>query len=250
MKIKNNYINKFLIDGILLFVAFFVVYYIKQGDVVFAPLYYSYSAVHFLGWLFSTLVTGKFADRGGMTYFGRLRPFVISAVIQLSIISIALYALKWFELSRFIVYGSIAAFFILEVVFVSGLYVQLFKDSYISRELEKAKTLPVIFFAVEILSIVIFYLAACYFKYGSINLGEDYRILLAVILCFWFFVGLGVHKFRIPVTTGYLKAVWPFAKFIFCRNIHIISQTCCILLILSGNGCFRNCRFSKRYILR
>jgi lipopolysaccharide/colanic/teichoic acid biosynthesis glycosyltransferase len=215
MKIKNNYINKFLIDGILLFVVFFVVYYVKRGDVLLAPSYYSYLGVYFLGWLFSTLVTGKCSDNRAVSYPGRLKPFVIAAIIHLGIISIALYLLKSYELSRFIVYGSVAGFFILEVVFVSGLYVLLFKDGRIPREQEKAKTLPVVFFAVEILSVLIFYLAACYFKYGSINLSEDYRILLAVILCLWFFVGLGVHKFRIPVTTGYLKAVWPFAKSIF-----------------------------------
>ena len=206
MQIKNSYINKIFTDGVLLFAAFFVVYYVKRGDVLSASSYYSYLAVYFFGWLFSTLVTGKCSDNRAVSYLGRLRPFVISAVIHLSIISISLYALKWFELSRFIVYGSVAAFFMLEVVFVSGLYVQLFKDGHIPRDQEKAKTLPVVFFAVEILFVVIFYLAACYFKYGSINLSEDYRILLAVILCLWFFVGLGVHKFRIPVTTGYLKA--------------------------------------------
>ena len=176
MQIRNNYINKIAMDGVLLFIAFFVVYYVKKGNVALTPSYALYLTVYFFGWLLSTLVTGKCSDRGGMTYSGRLKPFVVSAIIHLSIISIALVFLKSYELSRFIVYGSVAAFFILEICFISGLYVQLFKDDHIPRELEKAKMLPVVFFAVEIVSVVIFYLAACYFKYGSINLSEDYRI--------------------------------------------------------------------------
>jgi len=215
MKIKNSYFNRIVTDCILLFAAFFVAYYVKRGNVLLEPSYYFYLAVYFLGWLFSTLVSGKYSDRELMSYPGRLKPFVISAIIHLGIISIALYLLKSYELSRFIVYGSVAAFFILEVIFISGLYVPLFKDGHVPREQEKANTLPVVFFAVEIISVIIFYLAVCYFKYGIINLSENYRILLAVILCLWFFVGLGVHQFRIRVTTGYLKAVWPFAKSIF-----------------------------------
>jgi hypothetical protein len=90
MKIKNSYFNKILIDGVLLFVAFFVAYYVKRGDVLLEPSYYSYLAVYFLGWLFSTLVTGKCFDNRAVSYPGRLKPFVISAIIHLGIISIAL----------------------------------------------------------------------------------------------------------------------------------------------------------------
>ena len=199
-------------DGVLLFIAFFMVYYVKRGDVLLAPSYHSYLAVYFFGWLFATLVTGKCSDHVRISFYDRLKPFAISATIHLVAISIVLVFLKSFELSRFVVYGSIAAFFMLEIIIISGLVFQFFSDDNVLLEQEMSGTVSPALFTVEIVSVIIFYFAVYFFKNGTINISEDYRMLLAVVLFIWFFVELWVHRFRINLTTGYLKAVWPLVK--------------------------------------
>ena len=211
MNRKNKYLKKIFVDFILLITSFFIIYFVKKAAITI-DVSYSYIVVYLLGWIVSTMVTGKFFEHDERFYSFRIKRFLISAFIHLCIISLFMFFSKKYELSRFLIYGSVSLFVILEIIFLSGKYIQLFKDDLPSPDQQSFGKASIIFFGIDFVLIVMFYMVVYYFKRGNLILTEDYRILLATILFYWFTVGIIIHGFVISAKDNYLMAIWPFVK--------------------------------------
>lgn len=207
IKISNNryYWIKVLFDGLLLFVAFLTAYFFKRGHVFIETGFLKFLPLFLFCWLVSYLPTNKFRKEG--SGFAKLdfKPFIVSGGIFAGLLSLSLYFLKWYELSRLIVFGSVAIWLLLEFIILSWLY-------HVPTGEEKRDSFPFYFFVFECFLLLSCFMGGHYFKKGSFDLKEEYEILLGVMCFSWIFVGIFIHKFNIPKSKNYLKVIWPFIK--------------------------------------
>lgn len=209
---NKNYWLKIVFDGFLLLVAVFMAYFLKRGHVFLEPLYVKFIPLFFICWLISFFPTNKFRQKDSESNKLQLKSYLVSVCIFAGLLSLSLYFLKWYELSRFIVFGSVFIWLFLEFIVLSLLY-------YIPLNVDKKKTkkdwFPFYLLILECCILLCCFFGAHYFKKGSFNLNEEYEILLGVMCFSWVFVEIFVHKFRIPKTQSYIKVIWPFIKSIF-----------------------------------
>jgi lipopolysaccharide/colanic/teichoic acid biosynthesis glycosyltransferase len=211
IKKENHYRVKLFFDGFLLLVAFGLAYFLKRGNIIFEPLYLEFLPLYISCWLIANLLAQKFRDTGVDSHLARLKPYIISLLMFTGLLSLFLFGFKLYDLSRFIVFGSIGIYFFLEVLFLTGIYFPL-----LDRKRKRVgEGVSFLFFLVEFLLIAASFLASYYYKRGTIQLSYEYIIIFSIICFLWGFAGLVIHKFRIPLNQAYLRTLWPFIKSMF-----------------------------------
>lgn len=210
-KANNHFWAKFILDGFLLLIAFGLAYFLKRRDLNIGFVYLKFLPFYFLCWLVSNLLTQKFRTSEGKRHLLRLKPYIVSLLLFIGLLSLILFGLKLYDLSRFIVFGSIGIHFLLEILFLSGIYIPIFK-----KKEEGAKgDFSYLFLLLEFLLITTSFFAIHHYKRGTIILSDDYIIILSLIYFLWIFIGLVIHKFRIRLDRNYLRTIWPFIKSMF-----------------------------------
>ncbi len=205
---KYNKVKIFL-DFLLLIIAFVIAFFIKRRNLDFEGIYIKFLPIYFSCWVLSSILTKKlknYEEEKG--YIRRLEPFFSSALYFTGILSLLIYGLNLYKLSRFIVFGSSGIFLLLEIFILSGNYLPLFK----TRERETGKGFSIALFFLEFSLVTASFFIIHFFKIGTIKLQENYQEVLLLIYFLWIFTGLIVHKFQIPDEKNYLKMIYPFVK--------------------------------------
>ncbi len=200
---------KIFLDGVLLLSAFAAAYFIKRGHLHFESIYIKFLPIYFCCWLLSSLLTGKLKNNEHKTGFiKRLDPFFSSALFFTGMLSLLIYGLNLYQLSRFIVFGALGIFLLLEILVLSGNYLPLFK----ARQQEVSWGFSNTFFLLEFLLITLSFFAIHFLKIGTLRLQESYEEVLLLIYFLWIFTGLIVHRFQIPEEKNYFRMIYPFVK--------------------------------------
>ncbi|MGD2087746.1 MAG: sugar transferase [Candidatus Aminicenantes bacterium] len=202
---------KIFLDFLLLIIAFAVAYFIRRGDFNFGDIYIKFLPLYFTCWLLSSIFTGKLKNNESEKgYMERLEPFFSSAFFFIGMLSLLIYGLNLYELSRFIVFGSLGIYLLLEVLVLSGNFLSLSRSEAGSQATKKRPSIT--FFLLEFFLITVSFFAIHFYKIGTIELQESYEEILLLIYFLWIFTGLVVHKFQVPFEKNYLKVIYPFLK--------------------------------------
>lgn len=206
---KYNKVKIFL-DFLLLAAAFAVAYFIKRRHLNIEANFIKFLPLYFCCWVLSSILTKKLKNTGAEAgYYKRLEPFFSSALFFTGLLSLLIYGLELYNLSRFIVFGSLGIFLLLEILFLSGNYLPLFSAGHETRARWK---FSIAFFLLEFFLITTSFFVVHFFKIGTIKLLENYEEILLLIYFLWIFTGLIVHRFRISREKNYLKMIYPFVK--------------------------------------
>jgi lipopolysaccharide/colanic/teichoic acid biosynthesis glycosyltransferase len=209
-KHKYNKLKIFL-DFLLLIAAFAVAYFIKRGHFNFEDIYIKFFPLYFSCWLLSSIFSKKLQNNEPeKDYMKRLEPFFSSAFFFIGMLSVLIYGLNLYQLSRFIVFGSLGIYLLLEVLVLSGNFLSLSRTEPGSRVTKKKPS--IIFFLLEFCLITVSFFAIHFIKIGTIELQESYDEILLLIYFLWIFTGLVVHKFLVPTEKNYFKVIYPFLK--------------------------------------
>ena len=182
---EKYYWWKILLDGLLLAAAFYLVYFFKregffQGEFLrLEPNFRRFFPVLLGVWLVVTLLSKKFTQLREPGYFNQLKPYLYSIFALVGILNIILYVLGWYYLSRLIVFGSIALFFIFELILFS------FRSMVFPPEEHRksAHWAPVTFFLAEFFLLIASFTAIYYYKKRTLKPRDDYLLfLMGVIL--------------------------------------------------------------------
>ncbi len=202
--------GKIFLDFLLLIISFAIAYFIKRRHFNIEANFIKFLPLYFCCWVLSSILTKKMKNiEEGKGYMKRLEPFFSSALFFTGMLSLLIYGLNLYELSRFIVFGSSGIFLLLEILFLSGNYLPLFSPREETRSRWK---FSIAFFFLEFLLLTASFLIVHFFKIGTIRLLENYEEILLLIYFLWIFTGLVVHRFRIPDKKNYLKMIYPFVK--------------------------------------
>ncbi len=206
---KASYWLNMGLDALLLLTSFFVIYYTKRGHVYVEQNFLDYLPLYLGAWFLASLLGRKFKSDKAQNLSDHLKPYIRSILLQIGFLSIFLYALKWFDLSRFIIFGSVGLFFLLELVVLSGSFAfpRMFK-----KEKSAVSNFSFYFFFFEFLLITGAFLGLYFYKRGTLELSDDYRAVFVIIYFVWIFIGILVHKFHVPAGRNYLQTLWPFVK--------------------------------------
>lgn len=205
-------LHRFLFDGFLLLVSFAAVHLIKRGDLRLDPRTLSFLPLLFGSWLVSTALTWKFRRLDNeRRLVRRTEPFVSAVLFQGGMMAIAIYSLTWVSLSRVIVFGTLAVFLLLEIVFLSGNYISIFRSE--QMRIKKDFSLAFMLLEVGVMAAVILFVGVI--KTQSLRDVGEYRQLMEMLLLLWLFTGLMVHRFKIPDYPNYLVVVYPYVKSMF-----------------------------------
>ncbi|MFH2108805.1 MAG: sugar transferase [Chrysiogenia bacterium] len=202
---ERFYWLKVLLNGIFLALAFTATYWFRRGDLLIEPSFRRFLPVLFLTWLLVTLLSKKFKVLPKQDYFSLLQPYWISAIIFVSLLTILLYFMGWIDLSRFIIFGTIGLYFVLESV-----YLALYR--LLLRRHEPSGPIPfaVFFFFIEVLGILAAFFLIYFSKRDTFRLEEKYQIALMMLFFTWLLVSLLVHRFKVRTERGFWNAFIPF----------------------------------------
>ena len=198
-------------DLTLLIISFTTIYFVKKGNLVIESHYLQIIPVFFGCWLISNFLTNKFRNtRRERRHILKMEPFISGALLFGGMLSLTLYGLKLFNISRFVVFGSVGLYLVLEVLFLSGCYFPLKKRGQVF------KLFSPFLLIIDFLLLSVSFFAMYYVKRQTVRLDDDFLVLLFAIYFIWIFTSLVVHRFRVPSgETNYLKAVYPFTRSLF-----------------------------------
>ena len=141
--------GKFFLDFLLLIISFAIAYFIKRRHFNIEANFIKFLPLYFCCWVLSSILTKKMKNiEEGKGYMKRLEPFFSSALFFTGMLSLLIYGLNLYELSRFIVFGSSGIFLLLEILFLSGNYLPLFSPR---KETRSRWKFPIAFFFLEFL---------------------------------------------------------------------------------------------------
>lgn len=205
-KVTSYFVN-LVIDFLLLIVPLVVIYHIKYGTLHFNQSILDFLPVYILSWLAPTIIGKKFEVPLGQEkrFFDQLNPYIRSFIIQIGLLSVVLYALKWYFIPRFILFGTLGSFFILEILVLSGSY-------FIPDKKEKKANRSLALFLLEFVVLSVAFLSIYYQKHHMFSLTHTYKSAAILIFFVWAFTGIFIHHFKIEKNGNYLKTLWPFAK--------------------------------------
>jgi len=204
---EKFYWLKIVIDGILLAGSFLAIYYVKRQHLRIEENFQKYFLLLMITWLVTTLFSKKFMRVIEEDYFLQIKPFVISITALIGLLSLSIYVLGWYNLSRFIVYGPIALFFMMENVYLSVRNFRLWKIGII-----RFIPFSVVFFMIELIIMSVTFVSIYLYHTGTIKLREDYMVLLMGLFFIWFVASLLIHKFDIRMNKKFLNVIFPFWK--------------------------------------
>ena len=113
----------FLIESLALLAAFFLIYFSKRDTFRLEEKYQVVLMGLFFAWLLVSLLVHRFKVRTTSGFWNAFIPFWQSEALILGLVSFTVFVAARGNMSRLIVFGSIAAFAILENVVVLAYYV-------------------------------------------------------------------------------------------------------------------------------
>ncbi len=205
LKKERFYWAKVLLDGMFLAVSFLVVYWFRRGHLQVEPSLQRFLPVLFATWLLVTLLSKKFQVQEKGDYFSLLEPYWQAALVFVLLLTLVIYLLGWVTLPRFIVYGTLSAYMLLEFLYVGFYFVWLRK-----REPQRRLPFQMLFFIAEVVAVTISFLFIYSSKLDALRLEERYILALVGIYFAWLLVSILVHRFHVRVNKSFVAAMTPF----------------------------------------
>ena len=112
----------FLIELAIVNAAFFIVYYYKAGSLIIDERYALALAGICFSWLFVSLIVHRFRVRTEKGLLAAFRPFWQSEALILGLIALVFFVVGRGSMSRLLIFGSVAAFAVLENIIVLAYY--------------------------------------------------------------------------------------------------------------------------------
>jgi lipopolysaccharide/colanic/teichoic acid biosynthesis glycosyltransferase len=109
-------IPRFLFDFVLLVAAFFLVNYFKRDSFHLSDEYENLFFVVCGLWLVTSIFTRKFERRHYRNYYYAIAPHIKTVLLMMAIMSVLVFALRWFYYSRLQVFGTFTLFIVLEMI--------------------------------------------------------------------------------------------------------------------------------------
>lgn len=202
---ERFYWGKVLLDGIFLAAAFLMIYFLRRDTLLIEERFRKFLPILLLTWLLVTLLSKKFKVLEKRDYFSLLQPYWVSAIFFVSLLTLLLYLFGWIDLSRFIIFGTVGLYFILESLYLA-FHFFIFK----SRESGQRVPFAVFFFLIESLALLAAFFLIYFSKRATFQLEEKYQIVLMGLFFAWLLVSLLVHRFKIKAECGFWNAFIPF----------------------------------------
>ncbi len=202
----------YLKDFLLFVLSFFSIYLIKMGSLSLGIHYLRILPVYFCCWVLANTLTNKFRNtRNERRHILKMEPFISGGLLLGGMLSLSLYGLKMFDISRFVIFGSVGLYIVLEVLFLSGCFFSNRDQGRIFKIFSPGLLLAEFF----LLSISFF--SVYFLKRNTVRLDDDFMTVLFAIYFIWIFTSLLVHRFMLPVEKGnnYLTAIYPFTRSLF-----------------------------------
>jgi len=252
---EKYYWGKVFLDGLFLFAAFLLIYYMKRGHIQVEDNFKKFLPLLIITWFLVTLFSKKFKQHTALNFYSQIKTYVFSVLFFAALLSFELYILGWYFLSRFIVYFTIGAFLIFEILFLAG-------SAYFKKNGKKKTKIPfsMVFFYTEFL-ILCFILSAVYFySRKNITFQEGYPTLILGVGFVWILISLLIHKYEINREEPISKALYPFWKseliiilivsfFLLVANLASFSQLI-VLGSLAGFAILENLIVVTYYLLK
>jgi len=205
-EIKINFFKTFT-DLFLLLFSYLATFFLKRGNLNLGETYLSFIPLLILCWFLSGIFTSKFRDSEEVS----LEPYSFSALYFTGLLALLIFGLELYNLSRFIVFGTISIYLLLEIFIVSGLLLPVF----VKKE-EGEKKYSLILILSEMILIAVSFFSIHYIKLNTTVIRSDiYFYILISIYFLWFFIALFTHKFILELSTNFLSMIAPFMRSYF-----------------------------------
>jgi len=200
---------KLIIDLFLLIIAFFSAFFLKRGHIHLEDLYVKILPIFFLAWLISIMFSSKLRESDeDEKHIPTLEPYIFSALYFAGLLSLFIFGLRLYTLSRFIVYGSLLIYFVLEIFFLSGIYLPFFR-----KDIVKGKRISLLLILTEFSLITTGFFLIHYIKMDKLVVSsEKYRYILMFLYIAVFITGLFTHRFQVNLKQHYFRMIYPFLR--------------------------------------
>jgi hypothetical protein len=202
---ERFYWLKVILDGIFLAIAFLATYWLRRGNLLLDENFRKFLPILFLTWFLVTILSKKFKKFERREYFFLLQPYWTAALLFVSLLTLMLYFLGWIELSRFIVFGAVGIYFVMESIYLA--FFLLFAKK---KDPERHIPFPVFFFFIELFTILAVFFLIYFSKRSTFRLEEKYQIALMGLFFAWLLISLLVHRFKVGINKGFLATFMPF----------------------------------------
>ena len=122
---ERNYWLKVFLDGIFLASAFLSVFWLKRGDLHINEPFRKFLPLLFLSWLLVTVFSKKFKKTEKQDFFSLLKPYWQAAIFFVLFLTLSLYLQGWIDLSRIIIFGTVAFYLALEIFYLAIRFILL-----------------------------------------------------------------------------------------------------------------------------
>lgn len=141
----KNSIKFFLVDVLIITVSFIFFIWIKPASLrIYLPEYYPLFLYFLIMWIPISITSGKYAFRKKTSLNDYIFPVISSTFLILALISVYIYLLRYFFLSRLIVFGTVllTAFFEVNLFALYYYYRQLNRKSGFLESIEESFIAP------------------------------------------------------------------------------------------------------------
>jgi lipopolysaccharide/colanic/teichoic acid biosynthesis glycosyltransferase len=142
---RNTDFSRFLLvaDFVLVGISFFLVNYLKRGNLYLLPEYEKLLLIIYGLWFGTSLATRKYVRRAYQNYYHGLWPWIKTAILMVVVMSVVVFGLRIFYFSRAQVFGTILVLVILEVLFF-GFYFIFKKQRKAGQDIESVDDVKVV----------------------------------------------------------------------------------------------------------
>ncbi len=214
--------RRYLVDLCLLLVAFLATHCLKKKKLAIDLTYLQLMLVYIVAWASVSLACDKFRRLDQeRRQSHKLAPFVTSCLYMAGLISLFLYVADLFDLSRFIIYGALSLYLLLEILFLSGDYLPFFSEGVSRRE----RLLSFAFFGLELSSLAALYTLAYINQFGLNGEEHPSAIPFFYVYFIWLLAGLLIHHFRLEWQSSCLKMIYPHVKslaVVLCCSVAVL----------------------------
>ncbi|MFP4573507.1 MAG: hypothetical protein ACLFNW_11105 [Desulfobacterales bacterium] len=230
--INDNAINKGRIplsplklvvaDFVLLSLCFFIVYFFKTGGFMLPDRYWGLLVLFYSCWFLTSLISKKFQPDEYSDFRSGLKTVFRSACYLAYCISFIIVFFHFTEFSRSQVFVTAALLFALNVAAWALFSAFLLKkpeiraDEAASESVKStaphAQKFSYPLMALDLLLLILAFLAISIIKRGHLELPPEYDQLLMILLGLWFLSALPTRKYFISKTAKAVDIFWQWQK--------------------------------------
>lgn len=207
----------FMADFLLLTLSYFIFYYIRTSTWILSDRYYPVLLLIYGVWLIVSLVMGKYRKENYAEFGKALLLALKSTAYMAYLISFAVIFLELFTFSRAHVFGTCVVYGVLQLNWVTILFLLRGKEFAIDavKETNPLKTrypFALRRFVADFLLLTAIFYFLNYIKRESFALSDEYEKAFLMVLGVWFISSLYTGKFQARRYPNFFHAIMPYIK--------------------------------------